>query len=266
MDLIIFSGQSNMQGQTEGLPQDNAPISGAWQFLYSTNELIPLKHPVGEDIQIGEESLLLGAHNGGGSLVPAFCREYTQASGREVIAVHVARGATTIAQWQPETLRYQALVKKVLAAKKRAAEYQKIDKIYFVWLQGESDSIAGTSEKEYYNYFLLLKNALKRDLEVDCFGLIKVGYFASQATWYDVGTMQERVEKDETIMRAQERIIQENDDCTMLTRVCVEMSKKAEYINPFESGHYNNKAMKRIGEEAAKELYRFTKGIDKGNR
>ncbi len=24
MDILIFGGQSNMQGQTEGLPQDNA--------------------------------------------------------------------------------------------------------------------------------------------------------------------------------------------------------------------------------------------------
>ncbi len=251
MDLIIFSGQSNMQGQTERLPNPNVPVSGAWQFLYLTNELIPLKHPVGEDIQIGEQSLLLGAHNGGGSLVPAFCREYTRASGREVIAVHAAKGATTVAQWQPETLRYQALVKKVLAAKKRVAEYQKIDKIYFVWLQGESDAIAGTSEKEYYNYFITLKNALKSDLQVDCFGLIKVGYFASQATWYEVGTMQERVEKDETIMRAQERIIQENGDCIMLTRICAKISQENRYINPFESGHYNNIAQEKIGKEAA---------------
>ncbi len=240
-----------MQGQTEGLPLSNTPVNGAWQFLYLTNELQPLKHPVGENIQIGEQSLLLGAHNGGGSLMPAFCREYTRASGREVIAVHAAKGATTIAQWQPETLRYQALVKKVLAAKKTATERQKVDKIYFVWLQGESDAIAGTSEKEYYNHFISLKNALKRDLEIDCFGLIKVGYFASQATWYDVGTMQERIEKDEIIMRAQERIVEENQDCIMLTRICEKISQENKYINPFESGHYNNIAQEKIGKEAA---------------
>ena len=261
MDLIVFSGQSNMQGQTEGLPQDNAPINGAWEYVYREDVLRPVQHPVGETFEENGQSLLLGAHNGGGSLVPAFCREYTRVSGREVIAVHAARGATTIAQWYPETFRYQVLVKKVLAAKDKVTERQKVDKICFVWLQGESDAIEGTSENEYYNYFIALKNALKKDLKVECFGLIKVGYFASQAPWYDVGTMQERVEKDEIIMRAQERIVQENSDCIMLTRVCVEMSKNTEYINPFESGHYNNKAMKRIGEEAAQELYRWTKSV-----
>ena len=29
MDIIIFGGQSNMQGQTEGLPTENAPVQGA---------------------------------------------------------------------------------------------------------------------------------------------------------------------------------------------------------------------------------------------
>lgn len=31
MDILIFGGQSNMQGQTEGLPQDNAPAEIAKQ-------------------------------------------------------------------------------------------------------------------------------------------------------------------------------------------------------------------------------------------
>lgn len=267
MDLIIFSGQSNMQGQTEGLPSPNAPVNGAWQFLYLTNELIPLKHPVGEDIQIGEESLLLGAHNGGGSLVPAFCEEYTRVSGREVIAVHAARGSTTIAQWQPETLRYQALVKKVLAAKKKAAEYQKIDKIYFVWLQGESDAIAGTSAEEYAQRLIEYKNTLKEDLGIEKFGIIKVGYFYSTSQWHThISSYQEKKTCDENIMLGQEIAVKCDADFVILTRICTEMSLNPAYINPKASGHYNNKAMKRIGEEAAKELYRFTKGIDKSNR
>ena len=47
MDIIIFGGQSNMQGQTEGLPQDNALVQGALEYRYLTDEFIPLLHPVG---------------------------------------------------------------------------------------------------------------------------------------------------------------------------------------------------------------------------
>ncbi len=259
MDLIIFSGQSNMQGQTEGLPQDNAPINGAWEYAYKEDVFRPVQHPVGETLEENGQALLLSAHNGNGSLVPAFCKEYSQKSGKKVLAVHVAKGATTISEWQPNTLRYHAMIKKILAAKKKAQEIGAIECVYFVWLQGESDAIEGTKEAEYYNQFITLKNALKKDVGASIFGIIKVGYFASQATWYDVGDIESRVQKDENIMRAQERIVKENSDCIMLTRVCVEISKNASYINPFESGHYNNKAMKRIGEEAAQELYQWTK-------
>ena len=37
MDVIIFGGQSNMQGQTECLPQENIPVQGAVEYRYNTN-------------------------------------------------------------------------------------------------------------------------------------------------------------------------------------------------------------------------------------
>ena len=45
MDVIIFGGQSNMQGQTESLPENNAPVQGALEYRYKTNELVSLQHP-----------------------------------------------------------------------------------------------------------------------------------------------------------------------------------------------------------------------------
>lgn len=91
IDLLIFGGQSNMQGQTESLPEVNLPITHALEYRLSINELIPLRHPVGETLCDG---LLLKAHEGHGSLVPAFCKTYTTLTKRNVVAVHVARGKT----------------------------------------------------------------------------------------------------------------------------------------------------------------------------
>ena len=48
MDLIFFGGQSNMEGQTEGVPLDTAPVDGALEYRYKTREYVPLAHPVGE--------------------------------------------------------------------------------------------------------------------------------------------------------------------------------------------------------------------------
>ena len=49
MDVTIFGGQSNMQGQTESLPANNAPAQGALECRYKTNELVSLslQHPDG---------------------------------------------------------------------------------------------------------------------------------------------------------------------------------------------------------------------------
>ena len=251
MDVLIFSGQSNMQGQTEGLPACNETVDGAWEYRYLTDSLKPLNFPVGEDICDGKTVLLRESVNGGGSLVPACCRAYVKTSGKQAVAVHVAKGATTVAEWQPDTLRYQAMVRKIRAAKKKVGD---VKRVWFIWLQGESDALIGTTETEYQRLFERMKNALKQDVGVEWFGIIKVGYFASQATWYQEGSMEERVQKDETIMRAQETIVSENDDCFMLTRICETLSREKRYINPFESGHYNNEAMDRIGQEAGNAL------------
>ena len=53
---------------------------------------------------------------------------------------------------------------------------------------------------------------------------------------------------------AQERVVSEDSDFVMLTRVCTELSMNKDYINPEASGHYNNKGMEIIGTEAGKAL------------
>ncbi len=240
-----------MQGQTEGLPKNNDTVIGAWEYLLKDNTLRPLSHPVGELIRQNGQDLFLPASNGGGSLIPAFCRAYVQASKREVLAVHVAKGATTITEWQPETQRYQALIKKVLSAKKKVAENAEVGNIYFIWLQGESDAVHGTTENDYYERLTAIKDALKKNLGINIFGIIEVGYFASEASWNKNGDLESRIKNDQAIMQAQERIARDDNDCKILTRICTKISREKEYINPFESGHYNNKAMDLIGEKAA---------------
>ena len=58
-DLIIFAGQSNMQGMTECLPVCNDPVPNALEYRYLTDSLIPLRHPVGENIDYNERLLEL---------------------------------------------------------------------------------------------------------------------------------------------------------------------------------------------------------------
>lgn len=257
IDILIFAGQSNMQGETEGLPEINEPVNDAFEYRLISDSLIPLKHPVGEDL--GENSLL-AAHKGCGNLVPFFCDEYVKTTGKKVVAVHTARGSTTISQWLCGMELFLGMVEKVVSAIKKTEENYKIDKIYLIWLQGESDAIDGTSSANYEKMITDFKNSVKQEIKIDKFGIIQVGYFCRVAGWLEFSKNGEGILRDEEIMNAQYNAVQNDKDFIMLTDICKTLSMDSEYMNPYVGGHYNNKGMSLLGKTAGKQLAMYEKG------
>lgn len=250
MDLIIFGGQSNMQGQSERLTSSDV-IENAYEYRYLEDRIIPLSNPVGENIRYDgsrgttcmtkaeipawrEEHVVGGATGGYTNLVPEFCRAYVERSGREVLAVHVAKGSTKIAQWLPGTDGYGMIVKKSVAALRSIGA---VDRIFFVWLQGESDAVAGNSKAYYKEKLAELHAALRKDLGIERFGIIRVGRFAGD-------------ERDLEIISAQDEICEEREDFLMLTRIATELNEIPEYMNPYVRGHYSAAGLERLGREA----------------
>lgn len=236
-DLIIFSGQSNMEGETERLPDDNSAVEGAWEYRFLTDSLVPLRHPVGEFIAAdgtplaeGGRSALLGSYLGNANMVPSFCRAYVRTAGREAVAVHAAKGPTTIADWLPEGENGAMLLRKA----KAAAAKVRPERILFVWLQGESDQLAGHSRAYYKAHLLALRDALRRELGIDLFGVIRVGRFT--------GT-----QKDDGIIEAQREVCREREDFCMLTEAADELWAQPRFMNPASPGHYSCAGQERIG-------------------
>lgn len=242
-DIIIFGGQSNMQGQTESLPESNDPVEGALEFRYYEDALIPLQNPVGEAMHGG--IACMASSQGHGSLVPAFCRAYHKESGKHVVAIHAARGATVLGEWLPGTQLWYHLKRKTLAGLSKVRELYDVENVYYVWLQGESDALIGTEEDEYLDRLIAYKNHLKETFGIDKFAIIKVGYFIKH-------------DQCELIMNAQERAVESDCDFVMLSRICPELSLKQEYINPHAQGHYNNAAMEIIGTDAGTALAKLS--------
>lgn len=232
-----------MQGQTEACP-DTCPVENALEYRYKTDALVPLAHPVGEDFG----GLLLAAHEGHGSLVPSFCRAYLKRKGGKVAAVHAAKGATILADWREDGERYAFALKKILSGIRKAEEKETVGGVYYVWLQGESDALAGTSEAEYLRALKAYKDALKRDVGIMRFGIIRVGFFAAEEG------------RDRAIMRAQERAAAEDGDFVLLTRIAGRLSRDPSCLNPFAAGHYNNAGMELIGKAAGDALARAALG------
>ena len=258
VDILIFGGQSNMQGQSERL-SENAVVPRAWEYRYLTDALIPLQNPVGENIRndgtAGEavtpntdiaawlsQHALGAACYGHTNLVPAFCRAYTEATGREVVAVHAAKGSTFVSQWLPGTDGYRMLLTKASAAMACARrDGYAMGGVYFAWLQGESDAIISTSRAEYKQHLGALADALRADLGLDRFGVIRVGRFVLDA-------------RDDEIMLAQDEICAEREDFLMLTDMAASLYEQPFAMNPTVSGHYSAAGLELLGKTAGAAL------------
>ncbi len=258
MDMIIFSGQSNMQGQTRsGRPLDKTLVKGALEYRFLTDNLVPLSHPVGESIEHTGEGFGRGKYDDVNvmlenaallapvfefNMVPAFCKSYIEKTGRDVLAVHTAKGSTQIEYWLPGNQGYTMMEKKVRAALAKV----KPERIYFVWLQGESDAIFKTKKAEYKEMLVKLNDALKRDFGVQKFGMILVGQFTDD-------------ERDFEIINAQKEICEENDDFLMLTTITEDIIRDERFMNPEAHGHYDVAGLELIGTLAGEALGKYAK-------
>ena len=260
MDIIIFGGQSNMQGQTECVPENNAPVKGALEYKFCTNELVALRHPVGEDLR--GEKWCAAAHLGHGGLVPAFCKEYILQTGREVIAIHAAKGNTVLGDWLHGTQYAYHARRKIENGIKKAKEKGEIEHIYYVWLQGESDAVIGTTKNEYIERITEYKNRLRLDCGIEKFCIIKVGYFCAVNKWYErtLNSHEHGKKCDEVIMAAQQKLPSVDSDFVMLTDIAPRLSLLEDYQNLEALGHYNNEGYRLIGEAAGVALAGIAKG------
>ena len=256
-DLILFGGQSNMQGQSECLA-DNTSVPGAWEYRYLTDSLTPLCDPCGEDIRADgsagypyspaastwhADNVLGSACDGHTTLLPSFCRAYIRSSPDhpEVTAVHAAKGATDMTYWLPGTDGYRILTEKARCAQRKTGE---IRKSAMIWLQGESDAILGVSSGDYCSMLSRFGHALRKDLGLTRFGIIRVGHFTGD-------------EHDLAVMEAQDRLCREDSFFVMLTRAAADftaMPQYAAYRNPYVGGHYSAAGLARLGELAGEAL------------
>ena len=247
-----------MQGQTECL-SENKVVENAFEYKFLSDSLVPLKNPVGEDIGYDfketfvytngsdfktwvETTALGSACYGYTNMVPEFCRKYIEVTGEKVLAVHAAKGSTTVGEWLPSDKRHEIFMKKLTSAKEKLIKTgETVGKIYFVWLQGESDALFSVSKLEYKLRLTKLKELLKENIGIDKFGIIRVGRFANDS-------------RDDEIINAQSEICKENEDFLMLTEIATELNTQKEYMNPEVVGHYSAKGLEKLGFEAAKTL------------
>lgn len=258
-DVLIFGGQSNMQGQSEMLITSQ-PIKGACEYKWLTDTLVPLCDPVGENIRYNKtagitadgkdipkwlsEHVLGSACCGHSTLVPKFCESYIIKTGTPVAAIHAAKGSTCIKDWLPGTVGFDILVEKAAAGIAKVKQSDGVGRIFFIWLQGESDAIDGNTKAYYKEKLGTLNDALKEKIGIDKFCIIRIGRFTND-------------ERDVEIISAQDEICSENDGFLMLTQIATELNGHPEFMNPQVKGHYSAKGHEALGAAAGKALGQY---------
>lgn len=253
-DIIVFSGQSNMEGQTEKL-LDSSPVENAYEYKYATDSLIVLRDPFGENLrydgtqgvmyedQMGmswhAEHALGGSAYGNSTLVAEFCRVYIEKTKRSVIAVGAAKGAETVEYFSKGGRGYDIIVKKTNAAKKHSNDLS--GNVYLVWLQGESDALESKSKEKYIEQIKKAAEDLKDDIGLTRFCVIRVGRFTND-------------ERDLQIIEAQDEVCKTDPLFLMLTDEATELNKIPEYMNPEAAGHFSAAGLYKLGRDAANAL------------
>lgn len=264
VDIIIFSGQSNMQGQSDCL-SENEIVENAYEYKFLEDEMVPLKNPVGENITYKKEcgivynantnqKMWLETHVTGSAcyghtnLVPEFVRAYKGNNEQGIIAVHIAKGSTQISEWLNGTPGYEIIKEKTLAAIKKTNEKYEIGNLFFVWLQGESDAVAGNNKVYYKEKLLELYDSLKKDLNIDKFCIIRVGRFTND-------------ERDLEIISAQDEICAENDSFIMLNTEATTLNEDPLYMHPTIRGHYSAKGLEKLGKKSGLQLKKINENM-----
>lgn len=153
VDIVLFSGQSNMSGR--GSASEAAACDKNAGFEYKSisdpNTLNPITEPFGlnEDREGGlTDKNSDGSTKRSGSMVSAFVNEYYKNTGRQIVAVSASMGGTSSGEWKNKYADDAAA--RLDAAKEFLLRNGiNIGRVFVVWCQGETDGDNNVSAETY---------------------------------------------------------------------------------------------------------------------
>lgn len=233
VDLIVFAGQSNMtgRGSLNGIPK--LPDGAGYESRTVTHagSLSLLKEPfgMGQDRNSLNDSGLRT-----GSMVTAFVQTYYQKTQTPVVAVSATIAGSGCVSWS--TIHYKEVAARVKQAQKALKKRGlKIENCYLVFMQGENDGFAGTSQSFYKKRITQMFRNLQKACPVEKCLLIRIGSYAKEPDLY----------KD--IVKAQTDLCRNNKDFVLVSLKAA--SFKAGYYQ--EDGiHLTQKGLNILGKEA----------------
>lgn len=245
VDIAVFAGQSNMSGRGT---VSEAVVCGVnagveYKSVSAPFTLVPITEPFG----LGEdrENEICDYNEDGttkrtGSMVSALIQEYYNSARRQIVGVSASIGGSSTSEWKSKYI-FDAV--KRLSDTKKFLKINgiKIERVFVVWCQGESDGDNGVSAEAYTANMKDIFDMFKVCGATDCF-LIQTGHYR------DGGITDE---KYGVIRSAQEDLCNSDDDFVMVAS-----------LEPYRGDmkdryHYDQSAYNAVGKTAGKNIAGF---------
>ena len=233
VDLVLFSGQSNMSGRGDGSLATVCPEGEGYWF--KDGGLTQITGYFGNE---GSTS--------SGSMVSSVAKAYFDACGVPIVAVSSSYGGTKISQFVPDGVPYT----KSLELYNAAATYLEeqgytIRKKAMVWCQGESDGYNGMHQADYEAEFISLRDNLKTDCGIEDFFIVEIGQYKTDPVMYD------------EIKAAQEHLTTTHSDIVMASRKFIGATGLMKDV-----WHYTQPAYNLVGRDTGIHMaYYYATGI-----
>lgn len=268
VDVVLFTGQSNMVGRETQIYETDIPSGRAYEYSYLEDKLREVYNPVGETFGDGAAEL---ERSSGSSIVPEFCAEYVEKTGRNIVAVHVARGGRAISYFEKDKPMYESIVTKYKACIDYLQSSKKftIGRCFYIMFQGESDT-GSTSKEEYKQSFMSFHDGVKEELGIDFGALLQTGLDVKTIS---DGKVELTSEADVArIAKAKTELAEDNDDIIIINTEAMNYhNERKDYMlaDIYSLVHYNAAGLRQIAKDSCGALLNYLgygdqslKGVD----
>lgn len=240
VDVVLFTGQSNMVGRETSKYSVSIEEGKAFEYKFLSDSLVPVANPVGETFGSVEVS-------SGSSIVPQFCADYVSSTGRNIVAVHVARGGRAISYFTQQGAIYADIVRKYSACIDylENSDGYEVGRRFYVMFQGESDTNS-TASQDYYDSYMSFHNGLKDAIGTEFGAQIYIG---RNSTEDKAGILR--------INNVKKQLAEDNEDII----ICNKENATYYYDNPqyllSDNIHYTASGLKKIATDSCRSIVDF---------
>lgn len=159
LDVVMALGQSN--NAYADVDPDSAPVPQLGTAYYYGTSSAPV---TGQNYTDLGSAKMLPINVDGASAIgdkaPAFCKEYYEKTGHKVYYINGSWNGTSIVQWQPGQIRFNAASVVLESAKAEInPEYYDVSYTGYTWIQGETDNSV-MDPLTYKTYFIHMNEAI----------------------------------------------------------------------------------------------------------